>query len=82
MTEESQSSVAADNEDDDEGGRVSGFDDSAAEAFLASTRDSFMVAVMKSSSKVQAFSVSNVQSSPRIGRMAHKNCGPMYCAQK
>lgn len=46
MTEESQSSVAADDEDDDEGGRVSGFDDSAAEAFLASTRDSFIVAVM------------------------------------
>jgi hypothetical protein len=45
-TDESQSSVAADNEDDDEGGRVSGFDDSAAEAFLASTRDSFIVAVM------------------------------------
>lgn len=80
----SSAAAGVDDEDDDDGGAgifngTAGCKGGEEEALRASIKDFFIVLVIYPRRSFQASSISGVHSSPKDGRMADKNWGPMYC---
>ncbi len=80
----SSAAAGVDDEDDDDGAvgifnDTAGFKGGEEEALRASIKEFFIVVVIYPRRSFQASAISGVHSSPKDGRMADKNWGPMYC---